>query len=170
MSAWTFISSGGKQGGNYLEWRSREKKSLLFCFVANFIFANMKAWLATAGSGDSKKIRPPAAAREEDVCQQATSAASCYFTDLWRLNEHRKRGAPSKEFAERERARSALRLVAAYMASYDVSTNPMAADGEKMKSVQNRRRTQVEERWHSTAIYIYIYIYIYICIYIYMYI
>jgi len=37
------------------------------------------------------------------------------------------------------------------MASYDVSTNPMAVDGEKMKSVQNRRRTQVEEWWHSTA-------------------
>ena len=27
----------------------------------------------------------------------------------------------------------------------------MAADGEKMKSVQNRMRTQVEEWWHSTA-------------------
>jgi len=87
----------------------------------------MKAWLATARSGDSGKIWPPGAAREEDVRQQATSAASCYFTDLWRLNEQKKRGAPSKEFAERERACSAL--VAAYMASYDVSTNPMAADG-----------------------------------------
>jgi len=32
-----------------------------------------------------------------------------------------------------------------------VSTNPMVVDGEKMKSVQNRRRTQVEEWWHSSA-------------------
>ena len=80
----------------------------------NALVANMKAWVATAGSGDLGKTRPPAAAREEDIRQQAKSAASCYFTDLWRLNENRKRGAPSKEFAERERARSAL--VAAYMA------------------------------------------------------
>ena len=109
----------------------------------------MRKWLATAGSGDSGKTRPPEAAREEDVRQQATGAASCYFTDLWKLNAQKQRGAPSKEFAERERARRTL--VAAYMASYDVSTNPIAADGEKMKSVQNRRRTQVEEWWHSTA-------------------
>ena len=74
----------------------------------------MKAWLATAGSGDSGKTRPPASVCEEDVRQQATSAASCYFTDLWRLSKQKKRGAPFKEFAERERARSAL--VAAYMA------------------------------------------------------
>jgi len=121
-----FISSGGKQEGNYLEWTKKAGKLFLnFCKLAN-----MKAWLATAGSGDSRKTRPPAAAREEDVRQQAKGAASCYFTDFWRLNEHRKRGASSKEFAERERARSAL--VAAYMASYDVSTNPMAAEGEKM--------------------------------------
>ena len=89
----------------------------------------MKARLATARSGDSGKTRPPEAAREEEVRQQATNAASSCFTDLWRLNEQKKRGAPSKEFAERERARSTL--VAAYMASYDVSTNPMAAEGEK---------------------------------------
>jgi len=75
----------------------------------------MKTWLATAGSGDSGKTRPPAAAREEEVRQQAKGEASCYFTDLWRLNENRKRGVPSKEFAERERTRSAL--AAAYMAS-----------------------------------------------------
>ena len=84
----------------------------------------MKAWLATARSGDLGKTRAPEAAREEDVRQQAASAASCHFTDLWRFNEQKKRGALSKEFAERERARNGL--VAAYMASYDVSTNPMA--------------------------------------------
>jgi len=78
-----------------------------------------------------------------------TIAAGCYFTDLCRLNENGKRGAPSKELAKRERARSAL--VTAFMASYDVSTNPMAAEGEKMNSVQNRRRAQVEEWWHSSA-------------------
>jgi len=84
----------------------------------------MRKWLATAGSGDSGKTRPPEVAREEDVRQHATGAASCYFTDLWKLNAQKQRGAPSKEFAQRERARSTL--VAAYMASYDVSTNPMA--------------------------------------------
>ena len=74
---------------------------------------NMKAWLATARSGDLGKTQPPEAAREEEVRQQATNTASWYFTDLWRLNEQKKRGAPSKEFAERERARSTL--VVAYM-------------------------------------------------------
>jgi len=92
-----FISCVGKQGGNDLEWRSRKRKRKLAK-----IAANMNAWLATAGSRDSGKTRPPALAREEDVSQQAKSAASCHFTDLWRLNENRKRGAPSKEFAERE--------------------------------------------------------------------
>ena len=77
-----------------------------------------------------------------------TNTVRCYFTDLWRLNEQKKRKAPSKEFAERERVRSTL--VGSYMTSYDVSTNPMTADGEKMKSVQNRT-TQVEEWCHSTA-------------------
>ena len=52
---------------------------------------------------------------------------------------------------ENSRRGSVLAVVAAYMASYDVSTNPMAAAGEKMNSVQNRRRTQVEEWWHSSA-------------------
>ena len=74
----------------------------------------MKAWLTTAGSGDLGKTRPPGAAREEDVRHQAKSVVRYYFIELLRLNENRKRGAPSEEFAESERARSAL--VAAYMA------------------------------------------------------
>jgi len=64
-----------------------------------FFLKKMKACLATASNGDSGKIRPPEAAREDDVRQQATSAASYYFTDLRRLNEQKKRGAPFKEFA-----------------------------------------------------------------------
>ena len=113
---------------------TEKNQASCFFFFANFFFAkrarghlqsnkttNLKAWLATARSGDSGKTRPPEAAREEEVRQQATNTASCYFTDLWRLNEQKKRGAPSKEFAERERTRSTL--VVAYMASYDVSTS-----------------------------------------------
>jgi len=63
---WLFIYSGGKQGGNYLEWRSRKKVKYPAFFFANFFFeksarghlqsnkaTNMKAWLATARSGDS---------------------------------------------------------------------------------------------------------------------
>ena len=81
-----FISSGEEQEWNYLEWRSRKKRT-----GENALAAKMKAWLATAGSGDSGNTQSPAAAREEDVRQQAKSAASCCFTDLWRLNENRKR-------------------------------------------------------------------------------
>ena len=68
----------------------------------------MRAWLATAGSGDSGKTRPPAVAREEDVREQAEDAANCYFTDLWTLGGDRKRGAPSNEFKEKERAHHVL--------------------------------------------------------------
>ena len=109
----------------------------------------MRAWLATAGSGDSGKTRPPAAAREEDIRQQAKDAASCYFTDLLKLGGDRRRGAPSAEFKEKERARRVL--VGAYVESYDVATNPMAAEGEKLKVVQQRRREQVEKWWHSSS-------------------
>ena len=68
-------------------WRHNKPKTK----NQKLLVPNMKAWLATAGSGDSEKTWPPAAAREEDVRQQAKSSARChgYFTqaDLWRLNE-----------------------------------------------------------------------------------
>ena len=96
--------------------------------------SRMRAWLATAGSGDSAKTRPPAAAREEDISLQAKDAANCYFTDLWKLGGDRKRGAPPLDFKQRERARQVL--VAAYVASYVVTTRPIAAEGEKTKAVQ----------------------------------
>jgi hypothetical protein len=41
-----------------------------------------------------------------------------FFNDLWRLNGDRTRGAPSKEYKERERSRDLL--VASYVSSYDV--------------------------------------------------
>ena len=109
----------------------------------NLQLTTMKAWLANAGRGDSGKTRPPAAAREDEVRQQAKDAASCYFTDLWKLGGDRPRGAPSLELKERERAHQVL--VAAYVASYDVTTNPMAAEGEKLTVVRQRRREQVEK-------------------------
>ena len=68
----------------------------------------MRAWLATATAGQKGQTRGPASAREADVRQEAKDAASCFFNDLWHLNGDRPRGAPSKEYKERERARDLL--------------------------------------------------------------
>jgi hypothetical protein len=44
----------------------------------------------------------------------------------------RGRGAPSKEYMERERAHDLL--VASYVTSYDVSSNPTVVEGETVKA------------------------------------
>jgi hypothetical protein len=49
----------------------------------------------------------------------------------------------SKEYKERERARDVL--VASYVSSYDVSSNPSVMEGESMQSVKKNRRTLVEQ-------------------------
>ena len=103
----------------------------------------MRAWLATATAGQKGQTRGPASAREADVRQEAKDSASCFFTDLWHLNGDRPRGAPSKEYKERERARDLL--VASYVSSYDVSSHPTVAEGENMQSVKNNRRSLVEQ-------------------------
>ena len=54
----------------------------------------MRAWLGTATAEQKGQTRGPASAREADVRQEAKDAASCFFTDLWRLNGDRPRGAP----------------------------------------------------------------------------
>ena len=68
---------------------------------------------------------------------------------MWRLNGDRPRGVPSKEYKERERARDLL--VASYVASYDVSSNPSVVEGESMQSVKKNRRTLVEQWWHCSS-------------------
>jgi hypothetical protein len=65
-----------------------------------------------------------------EVRQEAKDAASSFFTDLWRLNGDRPRGAQSKEYLERVGARELL--VASYVSSYDVSSNPTVEEGESM--------------------------------------
>jgi hypothetical protein len=62
----------------------------------------MKSWLGTATAGQKGQTRGPPSARQADVRQEAKDAASCFFTDLWQLNGDRPRGAPSKEYKERE--------------------------------------------------------------------
>ena len=100
----------------------------------------MKAWLGTAPAGQKGQTRGPASAREADVREEVREAVRCFFNDLWRLNGDRPRGAPSKEYKERERARDVL--VASYVASYDVSSNPSVVKGEIMQSVKKNSRTQ----------------------------
>jgi hypothetical protein len=109
----------------------------------------MRAWVGTATAGQKGQTRGPASAREADVRQEAKDAASCFFTDLWRLNGDRPRGAPSKEYLERVRARDLL--VVSYVSSYDVSNNPTMPECESMQSVKKNRRTLVEQWWHSSS-------------------
>ena len=78
----------------------------------------MRAWLTTATAGQKGQTRGPASAREADVRQEAKDTASCFFTDLWRLNGDRPRGAPSKEYLGRVGTRDLL--VVSYVSSYDV--------------------------------------------------
>ena len=81
----------------------------LILFLFSFPTDNkMRAWLGTATAGQKGQTRGPASAREADVRQEAKDAASCFFNDLWHLNGDRSRGAPSKEYKERERARQDL--------------------------------------------------------------
>ncbi len=61
------------------------------CFFLLFFFVScrkdkMRAWLGTATAGQKGQTRGPASARETEVRQEAKDAASCFFTDLWRLN------------------------------------------------------------------------------------
>jgi hypothetical protein len=106
-----------------------------------FIF-NHEGLEATAKPGQMGQTRAPALSCEADVRDEAREITRCFFNDLWRLNGDRSRGAPSKEYKERERARDLL--VASYVSSYDVSRNPTVTEGEMMQSVKNRH-TLVEE-------------------------
>jgi hypothetical protein len=103
----------------------------------------MRAWLGTAPAGQKGQTRVPASESEADVREEARESARCFFNDLWRLNGDRPRGAPSKKYKERERARDVL--VASYVSSYDVSSNSSVVEGESMQSVKKNRHTLVEQ-------------------------
>ena len=102
----------------------------------------MRAWLKTATSGQKGQTRGSALARVADVREESKETVRCSFNDLWRLNQDRGRGAPSKEYLERVRARDLL--VTSYVVSYDVSSNPTVVEGESIESVKKNRRALVE--------------------------
>ena len=79
----------------------------------------------------------------EDVREETKEAARYFFNDLWRLNKDRGRGAPSKEYLERVRARDLL--ADSFVASYDVSNHPTVTEGESIQSVKSNRHTLVEQ-------------------------
>jgi hypothetical protein len=99
--------------------------------------------MTTTTAGQKGQTRGPPSAREADVRQESKDAASCFFNDLCHLNGDRPRGAPSKEYKERERARDLL--VASYVSSCDVSSHPTVVEGENMQSVKKNRRALVEQ-------------------------
>ena len=105
--------------------------------------------MGTATAGQQGQTRGSASAREADVREEAREAARCFFNDLWRLNGDRPRGAPSKEYKERERARDLL--VASYVSSCDVSSHPTVVEGENMQSVKKNRRALVEQWRHCSS-------------------
>ncbi len=109
----------------------------------------MRVSLGTSTAGQKGQTRGSASTRETDVRQETKDGVSCFFTDLWRLNGNRPRGAPSKEYLERLRARDLL--VASYVSSYDVSSNPTVTEGESIQSVKKNRRTLVDQWCHSSS-------------------
>ena len=114
-----------------------EVKTVFFLILFLFSFPpdnEMKTWFGTDPGGQKGQTRGPASAREADVREEAREAARCFFNDLCRLNGDRPRGAPSKEYKERERSRDVL--VASYVVSYDVSINPSVVEDENMQSVK----------------------------------
>jgi hypothetical protein len=105
--------------------------------------------METTAPGQKGQTRGTVSSRETDVREQVKEEAKCFFTVLWQLNGDRGRGAPSKEYLERVRARDLL--VASYVASYDVSINPTLTEGKSMQSVKNNRRSLVEQWWHCSS-------------------
>ena len=71
-------------------------------------------------------------AREEDIRQQVKDTANCYLLSFGNSVGTGRGERPSLEFKERERARQVI--VAAYVASYVVTTNPITAEGETHQS------------------------------------
>ncbi len=80
--------------------------------------------------------------RVADVREKTKVEVRCFFNDLWRLNQDRGRGAPSKEYLKRVRARELL--VTSYVVSYDFSSNPTVVEDESIPSVKKNRRALVE--------------------------
>jgi hypothetical protein len=109
----------------------------------------MRVWVGTRTAGQKGQTRGPPSACETDVRQEDKDVSSCFFTDLCRLNGDRPRGAPSKEYKERERTHDLL--VVSYVSSYDVSSNPSVGDGESIQSVKNNRRSLVEHWWYYSS-------------------
>ncbi len=142
-----FICSGGNQGGNYLQCRS------LFFFLLFFLFCakttEMRSWLGTSTPGQKGQTRGSTSACDEDVREEVREVVECFFTDLWWLNGDRPRGPPSKEYFVRVGAHDLL--VASYVISYDVSSNPTVVEGESMQSVKKNRHTLVEQWWNSSS-------------------
>jgi len=100
----------------------------------------MRVCLGTATAGQKGQTRGPASARGADVREEASESAKCFFNDLCRLNGDRPKGAPSKEYKERERVRDLL--VASYVSSYDVDDevledNRSGPEGEEEKEQQD---------------------------------
>ena len=92
-------------------------------FSYSFLFSvkrqtEMRVWLGTATPGQKGQTRGPVSECDVDVREEVRETVKCYFTDLWRLNGDRPRGAPSKEYLARVGARDLL--VASYVSSYDV--------------------------------------------------
>ena len=81
----------------------------------------MRVLLGTTTPGQKGQTRGSVSACDADVREEDRESVKCFFTDLWRLNGDRPRGAPSKYYLVRVEARDLL--VASYVASYDVSSN-----------------------------------------------
>ena len=64
--------------------------------------------LGTTTPGQKGQTRGSVSVCDADVREEDRESVKFFFTDLWRLNGDRSRGAPSKEYLERVRSRDLL--------------------------------------------------------------
>jgi len=103
----------------------------------------MKKWLQTAQSGD----RGESSRGLQEVCKdRITSVANQYFTKLWGVGEKQRRGAPSFEYRDRQKAKE--QCVKTFLEQYDTVTAP-SGEGQLVRqqmTVQVVEEVEVGER------------------------
>ncbi len=103
----------------------------------------MKKWLATAKPGNrGESLR----ALQEVSKERITSVANQYFTNLWGVGEKQRRGAPSIEYRDRQKAKE--QCVKTFLEKYDTVTAP-SGEGQV---VRKEMTVQVEQWWDSSDV------------------
>ena len=107
---------------------------------------DLRSWLSTVkGTTTPGKQGQSAKALADLTKDRIRSAANAFFTNLWRLEGPRSRGAPTIESKQREAARD--KLVERCVSEYDIEQAPKLEGGVAVKEAM---REQVEVWWNQS--------------------